>query len=431
MIAFTVAHPYRNRRTARKGGIEDDSVSVFAHHASQPWFWVEAFCFFLLATPFELEIGSGFGYAIKAAAVTALVLPRLISGTARLGPIVAFVMIIAGVFLLANAGNITQRALFASALMILGAIVGQVGGVGWRDRLLALTAVYLAVHLFGFGISLLEFYVRGSVVDLHAMLFPAESRAHAVGAAARLSGFHNEPGTFAQWMLAVAILRSHLSGRIISPFNGAVVLAAMLTLSLWAVLSVGLLMLGSLMELVSRSRSGQRLRATIIFILLLFSGIITLAILPNNAVSQGLGYIASKSALDSQSGINKIYTVRNLEEKLPEVVILGGNLSPGICPTCLSPQDAGMLVNSVYYVGLISTAILVILLYISSIMTHGVKFVPLIIVILVWKAQFYDPFLWLIIGSLLTGVFNKLILSSYSMRTGSHQQSTPGWYLKH
>lgn len=360
-------------------------------------FWVEFSCFFLIATPFELAIGSGYGYAIKTIACAVLLGPRLASGRASIDPRFGWVAVLALLFLAANVANPSLRAIHAFFLILLGAALGLMKSEEWNRRLLDLVTLYIVVHLAGFAFVFLAFLLRGEVIDLHGMVFPSASRAYAVGSAARLSGFHNEPGTYAQWMLMATFLRCLLTRRIASMLTVAVGVSMVMTFSLWAVAGAALLILAIALEILFRARIGRKIRFLVSAVLLSQAVLIAIAYLPGGMLKDGLAYLQLKAEMGSESGIDKLMAMAELRERLPELIFLGAPVEPGFCPYCLSPQDVGLWANSIFYFGLVPSLIISAVLAISIYRKLGIAYFPFLIAILLWKAVFYDPFLWIII----------------------------------
>ncbi len=369
--------------------------------AAKTWnikFWVECVCFFLIATPFELEMGSGYAYAIKAFACILLLAPRLVLTRASIDARMAWIVVLAVLFLAVNIQSPSDRLISAFFLIPLGASLGLLKNTEWNQRLLDIVTVYLLVHLGGFMFSFVEFVLRGSVLDLHGMLFPAQSRAHVLGSAARLSGFHNEPGTYAQWMLMVTFLRCLLTQRIASPLTLIVGITALATLSLWAVAGGALLLIAVLLDALSRGRMERRVRAVLSTLLICAAAAMAITVLPGSFLQDALTYLGVKAEMSTVSGLSKLWALRELQSQFSEVLVLGGSMDPGFCPYCPSPQDLGTWASSAYYFGILPYALFIALLTTNLLRVHGLPYMPFLAIMLIWKAAFYDPLLWMIIG---------------------------------
>jgi hypothetical protein len=384
------------------------AASVSKHRTySAKWFirtvrfWIECACFFVIATPFELEIGSGYGYTIKALAGAVLLVPRVVAGRVSMDRGLVWIAVLATLFLVANIHNPSIRALLAFFLILHGAALGLLKSEEWNRRLLSMVTVYIQVHLAGFTFALIAFFVLGNVVDLHNVAFPGASRAHEIGAAARLSGFHNEPGTYAQWMLMAVFLRCLLTRRIACPLTVVSGASAIMTFSLWAVAGTGLLLLAIALEVLLRFKGVGKIRFLISALLLSQAVMIAVSYLPSDVLDDGLAYLQLKLEMESDSGLEKLLAMTELKEKLPELVVLGGPVEPGFCPHCLSPQDLGIWATHVYYFGLISSTLLFVFFLLAIYQGWGVHYLPFLIAMLTWKAVFYDLLLWTIIGFVL------------------------------
>lgn len=379
-------------------------------HARSPWFWVESLCFFVVATHFEFgDAGSGLAYAIKLACLGAILLPRFAIGGATIGNGVAWIVVLACIFLSVNLVETTDRAVIAFALIVVGSAVGQLRDPDWDERLIALLTVYLIIHLGGFIFQVGQFLLQGQILELHGLIFPSASRAYQVGTAARLSGFQIEPGTYAQWMLMATFLRCLLLRRIFSPLSGAVVASTLVTLSLWAVIGVALFAIGAIIEAVFQSTFRNKFRATYLILLLGISFLIFFYSLPDATIRDSLTYLDVKADLTSTSGTDKVAAVGAIFERVFDVLIFGAPLGSRFCEACLSPQDVGIWANLVYYFGLLPTVAVMGLVAWSIATRWGPSYLPLLVALLSWKAQFYDPFLWIILGYVLRPAARALL----------------------
>ncbi|RYE49440.1 MAG: hypothetical protein EOP24_03150 [Hyphomicrobiales bacterium] len=371
-------------------------------HARSPWFWFESICFFLIATHFEFgQTGSGFAYAIKLACLVVLFLPRFAISTATVGSAIAWIAILAGLFLLVNVVESTDRAIIAFALVVVGSSVGLLRDRAWEQRFVAILTGYLVFHLGGFAFQIGQFLLDGRIVELHGLIFPSASRAYAVGNAARLSGFHIEPGTYTQWMLMVTFLRCLLVRRIASPLSGAVVVSTLTTLSLWALIGVALFAAAATIEAVLQSTVWQKVRVAYLILFFGAAVVVLLYALPESTIRDAMMYLDIKSDLTSQSGVDKLVALAAILDKIPDVLIIGAPMSSTFCDACLSPQDLGVWASLIYYFGLLPAAVIVGLVSWSVMTKLGVSYVPLLAGLLLWKAQFYDPLLWIIVGGAL------------------------------
>ncbi|OEO28647.1 hypothetical protein VW23_004210 [Devosia insulae DS-56] len=310
----------------------------------------------------------------------------------------AWVFILACVFLSVNLIETTDRAVIAFALIAVGSAVGQLRDPNWDDRLIALLTVYLVIHLGGFIFQVGQFLLQGQILELHGLIFPSASRAYQIGTAARLSGFQIEPGTYAQWMLMATFLRCLLLRRIISPLTVAIVASTLVTLSLWAVIGAALFSAGAIIEAVFQSTVRNKFRATYLVLIFGVAFLIFFYSLPDATIRDSLTYLDVKADLTSTSGTDKVAAVGAIFERVFDVLIFGAPMGSRFCEACLSPQDVGIWANLIYYFGLLPTLAVVGLTAWSIASRWGPSYLPLLVALLSWKAQFYDPFLWIILG---------------------------------
>lgn len=365
-------------------------------------FWLECICFIIIATPFELAIGSGYAYLIKAVAALIIPLPWLLTGKVTVSPQIGLVLILAVLFLLINLQEPSLRSAHAFSLIILGGLIGFIKGEAWIKQLSAVVTVYIVFNLLGFTVAMADFFIRGNVIDLHGMLFSTSSRAYSIGSAARLSGFHNEPGTYAQWMLMATFLRCLLTRRITSVLTVAVGVSMLLTVSLWAVIGVLLLATAIALEILMRANVNQKVRALTGAALLLMAGTLVFSIIPDSIVQDVFAYLGIKSELNTESGLNKILALREIQDKFFDILFIGSPMEPGFCPQCLSPQDLGTWATGAFYFGVLPFGLLLLYAARKLVRWHGLPYLPLLGAMLVWKATFYDPMFWMIMSYMIT-----------------------------
>lgn len=394
-------------------GIAFRERAVSSRYLRSPLFWLEFICFFLMATPFELQIGSGYVYLIKLCALFLLIISRLLSGNQGLDKRIFFVLALIALILVVNFSDASIRLIFVVLLMLLGAALGQLKQHHWKERLLALVTCYLFIHLFGFFLSASYFYLRGEILDFHAFIFPGSSRIGQVGQAARLSGFQLEPGTYAQWMLIMLVLRCMLMGRIISIFTGVVVASVLFTISLWAVVGVLIFLISAVLELILHGNFGQKLRMLLSALVLTAAVIAAVSLVPDVIVESGADYLESKAEMNSESGLNKKWALEEFRRSVGKILVLGEPLEPGLCPSCVAPQDVGAGLNSAYYFGVFPAILLFGYAFYEVLRKYGVPFVACVAIMLAWKAPFYDPALWMVIGV----IFNHRIKNNVKLAT--------------
>lgn len=373
---------------------------------ARPGIWVMCALFFVAATPFELD-RSGFAYLLKACAMLGIVAYAVLVRRARTGRLSLFATAVVIVLFLTNLFGWTDRILLAMAAIVAGTLLGQTRGDKWNDEFQVVVLVYLVVHCVGLLVAVSLFYGAGQVIELHNTFFPHESRAEAYGVVGRLSGFHNEPGTYSQWMIMALYLFVLTQGRLYSILIAFFAFSVVLTVSLWGVLAFGVIAVAFAIEVLISPGKGYRTRRLLSVIL--FVGIITTLALNASSyiVEQGLQFLELKGSMTTPSGLSKLYAVDFMRQEFLNVIVLGRPFDPGFCPRCMSPQDAGIGMTGTYYLGFLLFASLIIVLAIRVYSCWGIGLVVPIALVLVWKAHLYEPLLWVIIGYVLKGPVNR------------------------
>jgi hypothetical protein len=373
---------------------------------SSPICWVMCLLFFVAATPFELE-SSGFGYLIKACAMLGIVAYAVFIRGAQTGGLNGITIAVVVLLFLTNLSGWSDRIVVAIIAIVAGTLLGQTRGKKWNDEFPVIIIVYLAVHCIGLLVATFVFYSTGQVLELHSLIFPRESRIQAFDAIVRVSGFHNEPGTYSHWMLMTIYLFALTQGRLYNIWIAIIAASVVLTLSLWGVLASGVIAVAFVIEVLMSPGKNHRIRS--VLSLILFCGIlITLALSAStNSVEQGLAFLKTKGEMNSQSGMDKLYAMEFMRREFWNVFILGRPFFPGFAPHCVSPQDSGIGMTSIYYMGFLPFASLIFFLAARIYTRWGISFVVPIALIWVWKAHLYEPIVWVIIGYVLKGPIHK------------------------
>lgn len=369
--------------------------------------WFAAGLFFIVATPFEAE-QSGFVYLTKGAALAGLLGYAILVRGARpglLSPLPA--LVIAVILVLNTLVEWSDRAILAVGLMALGTLLGQARSASWNREFRQIVQIFLLVHAAGFLVTFLVYYLTSNVLDLHGLIFPVESRAESLGLFARLSGFHTEPGTYAQWMLMSLFLFALISGQLISRTGMLILATSILTVSLWAVLGVTVFLLAYVVEaLLTRDLSRKaKITAAVFGIILAFAAAIQL--FSTASVLAALDFLQLKGSMITDSGLDKLRATRFFFDEFWNTFIFGRPMDPGFCPYCLAPQDAGVGMNGVYYFGFLLFFSLFSALALVLVRRWTIAFVLPLGLALLWKAHFYDPLLWIIVGYILHAAAKK------------------------
>lgn len=369
---------------------------------ARPGFWVICALFFFAATPFDLD-QSGAAYLLKAFFTLSIVAYAVLARKARTGKLSMLVIVVVTVLFITNLFGWSDRVLIAMAAIMAGTLLGQARGQKWNDEFRIIVLVYLVVHCIGLLVAVIFFYSAGQVVDLHDAIFPHESRAEAYHLVGRLSGFHNEPGTYSQWMMMALFLFALMHGRLFNKWTAVIALTVVLTVSLWGIIAFSVIGAAFAIETLMSPGKRQRVRQLLSFVL--FAGVVIALALSISAdvLEQGFQFLEIKGEMATQSGLDKLYAVEFMRQEFWNVVVLGRPFEPGFCPECISPQDAGIGMTGTYYLGFLLFVSLIGIITTRVYARWGIAFVVPILLILVWKAHIYEPLLWIIIGYVLTG----------------------------
>jgi hypothetical protein len=370
-------------------------------YLGSPLYYVQVVMFFLLATPFELTAGSGYSYFAKLICAVGLIVTSGAMASLRPNTTLFLSVFLALIFLIANSNNPNDRVLLAFATILITVILGNLRTEPWNARLCAILSGFLAVHAAALLVVFANFFLRGDIIDLHSMVFPGAARTEQYGSVARIAGLHVEPGTYAQWTMAALFFRALITRSLGTPFNFAIVLTVALTFSLWAAMAVIVFLIGVLIEFILTRSTTTRWRA---FLAIGLAGAAIYLVgtgLPQQFSDDALGFFQLKLN-NSESSLDKLLATAEFWRTLPNNLVIGSPVTPGFCPACLAPTDVGLWANLIYYFGLLPMLFLFAAMA-GQLLKWGIAFAVLAALMLVWKASYFDPLLWLIIAFVLFG----------------------------
>lgn len=208
-----------------------------------------------------------------------------------------------------------------------------------HDGLGLLLFVWAAGLLLQHGI----YWVWGDYLPFHEWAFPlSEQRGGRFFEVLRMGGVHIEPGTYANWVYGTCMVRAALSRSLFNKVNTFSIATVPLTLSFWGILAF-CVYFGALM--IASSKSVRS-----------FFGFACALVLIGWMASQFwdflFPYLESRSALEDISGAAKIEFVDGLWRRADDWLLWGRPFSESPCGDCLSPQDAGILPNGLFFFGL-------------------------------------------------------------------------------
>lgn len=371
--------------------------------AFRPGLWIASVLFFIACTPFESQ-QSGFVYLTKSLALVGILGYAVVLRGARTGTLAFLPFAIVLLLLLVNVtGTWSNRALLAVILIVLGSLLGQARGKRWNNDLDFIVKTFIFGHLAGLLVALFVFFTVGNVLELHGMLFPRDSRAEAFTSFARLSGFHTEPGTYSQWTLMSLFFLALIHGRLQSRMHFVIALSVVATVSLWAMAGFVGFLSAVLVEAIATQGLRKKIKRLLGVLVLSAAAGVAITLISDEIRDSALAFLQIKGSLTTQSGMDKVVASEFFLQEFWNVFLIGRAIDPGFCPSCISPQDASLAMNSAYYFGVIPYTILIGYISLRLVRTWNIGFVVLLGIGLVWKAHFYEPLLWIIIGYILRG----------------------------
>ncbi len=372
----------------------------FVTFVGTPLFWLNCALFFVAATPFEYS-ASGLSYLIRFSCVLLLLAQQIALGRFDATKTHSIVYLVLAAFIAANIASPSDRFLQAIALIVATTLLAQIRSTAWVEQLKNILTVYLTINVVGLVSQVAWLIASGSVLELHGLIFPVDSRSESYGLFGRMSSFHNEPGTYAQWMTMMLFLRSLITGKLLNVFSLIVLASITATLSLWGVLATFAYISAICVEAILKSSKISNLAKSFgSGIILVFAVLIASSIIPESNTLHILEFFQLKAEGDSAN--DKSYALSVLLDKLNSVILIGQPIAPGLCPECIAPNDVGLGPNVVYYWGLIVTVMLSVVLAWRIVTRWGFAFLPPLLLFWTWKAWFYDPAVWMLIGFILS-----------------------------
>lgn len=253
------------------------------------------------------------------------------------------------------------------------------------DMLIYGSAFFLVLQFF-------EYYLTGNLFDYHNLFFPwSESRLPLWSSLARVGGVYIEPGTYANWIYVLLILRIFLEKQIGSVMVPLVAVTMMLSMSAWGVI-IGLFVLT---VYVIRGFDYK----FILLVLVIFFGVAAGAVLIDfgdvvHFLENRVFYSGSRNVRDD--------TFIEFIRVLPDVLIFGLGFGKVFCVDCLSPQDAGLVISLVTVYGLVFSCLFVSIVYYYAYLRGGWRLIFLCLPLLNTKLFYWDHVLWFLfmIGAL-------------------------------
>lgn len=262
-------------------------------------------------------------------------------------------------------------------------------------RVLTALVIFWVVSLL---LQVVLYFGAGSVVDLHRLMHPySEARIGGAGLLFRFTGVHIEPGTYANWVYLLVLLRAAVSGRLFDWVAVTAVASILLTVSVWGALAVSLYFAGFFLALIAAGKSTDRAKLGLVAVFM-----VGVAFLFYHrfgfAIEEAVNYFFFRAELGDASGTAKIDAYSGFKKVLGDVVVFGSPLDFDFCSGCASPQDSGLFINTVVRAGLLLAVFIfsVLLMLFWKVFSFSAALV--VLPVFTSKVFYFDPIFWMLVG---------------------------------
>lgn len=255
-----------------------------------------------------------------------------------------------------------------------------------KQQLILSIKIILIAWMIVFGAQFIAYYYSGLYIDFHKILFPFSSQRIRENALfVGLGGIHLEPGTYSNWVYGTCFLSALLQRKIGTPLHHLAVTSTLLTMSAWAYIGFFFYVMAVLME------SGTNPKSLLILLLLAIFGVGFYSIYNDTLVQ----YLLLRADMTDGSGSSKVEVYRFMQENINKWLLTGAPWSDSPCDYCVSPQDAGIITNYLFYFGFSFLIFLsVAMLKIKKVL--GAPGLVLFLPIFIAKYSIWDPIVILI-----------------------------------
>ncbi len=306
------------------------------------------------------EGGGALTMALRYFLVGFSLLPLLLSpGSYRIhGKLLAGALLLGSYLILVNMGSAVQT-LFA-VVWIFFASVFFVSVWSTENRLpILVRALDIVIITFVTFLFLQAIYygLIGVMMDFHNLLFPfSQARLFQTQDSLwRFTGHQIEPGTYANWMYALVLLRALASGALFSRISFIGIASILVTTSFWGFFAVVFFILAYLLR---KNKPEVALRKVLLIMVSISVGMVLIRLLGIDVAS----YVSRRLALSDFSSSEKIAAFSSVGKDWANYVLVGKPLNYDFCGGCASRQDSGILLNLfVHFGGAIVVAFLVVI----------------------------------------------------------------------
>jgi len=297
-----------------------------------------------------------------------------------------------------NAPYFTPRLVnLVASILCAGLVVAGLASGRANDfaiRVISGLLVFSAGALF---LQLGIYLVTDSIVEFHGVVFPwggsrsAELERFGI---ARLSGVHTEPGTHSAFTVGLIILRSLMGGRLFDRVAYLSMASVIATLSFWGVLATTLYFLLYAFSVIENKEGAKRV-LTFFVLFAVASGVVYVGA-PQYLIEDLIGYFSARAELGDGSGGAKVIAWVTGLQKLGDVVFFGLPIGADYCNGCMSPQDAGLVLNFMMFFGVTASILFFGVLVFGAYRCGGYALATFSALLLVVKFYYFDPIVWLI-----------------------------------
>jgi hypothetical protein len=242
------------------------------------------------------------------------------------------------------------------------------------------------------------YFLTAQVIDFHNWLHPlSEARINGVGLFVRFTGVLIEPGTYANWVYGVVVLRGISGKKMFDRLSLLSILSILMTMSAWGAMAVGVYMIAYISKnMTSGSRRMFRQKIVWIFILLAVSSAIYFQFFTE--FGEGINYLTDRSELADGSGVAKVQAYQGFFNLFTRIFFFGFPVNYDFCNGCLSPQDAGIFVNLAVRGGVVFALIVFFVIGNSVFKSYGLISCICIFPLVVAKYYYFEPLFWALFG---------------------------------
>lgn len=297
--------------------------------------------------------------------------PNLFSGAITVNWMLFVVSIVVSAFLINSAVSVSL--LFRKIF---------IGSIEW----------VLILWVFAFFFQQVSYYATGEIVELHNFFAPySEQRTELLSSGlVRLGGAHIEPGTHANWVYGLVLLRAIYLRELFNRLSIFSLLSVPLTMSFWGLISSFIFFLA---YIVAQGR--QRKSRILISVLLAFAFLAVLYY--GGQLDAVLEYMQTRSQVQDESTEAKMAGIVGFFSNFHEYILIGAPHSYDFCSGCLSPQDIGVFFNTTAKVGFLFSVFLFFVFYKSLCKMLGSSGVLFSLPLLFAKWFYWEPIFWLVI----------------------------------